>query len=60
MSDVREVNDLLTSHTCEIRGDTYPSMRAAWMCEERDVTEAREAKRPVRHIMRAVRGWEDE
>lgn len=46
---------------CEICGDTYPSMRAAWLCEERDIAEAREARRPVRYIMRPGRDdWDDD
>ena len=46
---------------CEICGDTYHSMRAAWLCEERDIAEAREARRPVRHIMRPGRDdWDDD
>lgn len=45
---------------CEICGDTYPSMRAAWMCEERDIQEARDARRPVRHVMRPAHDWEED
>lgn len=48
------------THTCENCGDTYPSLRAAWMCEDRDAAEAKDARRPVRHVMRPASIWEDE
>lgn len=48
------------THGCEICGETYPSMRAAWMCEERDLQENREARRPVRSVMRPASYWEDD
>lgn len=45
---------------CEICGETYPSLHAAWKCEERDLAEAREARRPVRAVMRPASYWEDD
>lgn len=48
------------THTCEICGDTYPSMRAAIMCEDRDLEEARNTRRPPRHSMRPAREWDDD
>lgn len=45
---------------CEICGETYTSLRAAWMCEERDITEQKEARRPVRSVMRPASYWEDD
>lgn len=45
---------------CEICGEIYPSLRAAWMCEERDLEEAKAARRPVRHVMRPASYWEDD
>lgn len=48
------------THTCEMCGDTYPSMRAAYLCEDRDIADAKDARRPVRHIMRPAAQWDDE
>lgn len=49
---------------CEICGDTYPSMRAAWLCEERDIAEARmwrTFERETELIMRPGRDdWDDD
>lgn len=63
MSDLREVHNAVRTQAfdCEICGDTYTSMRAAWLCEERDIAEAKEARRPVRHIMRPGRdNWDED
>lgn len=49
-----------TMTECEMCGESYASMHAAFMCEERDIAEAKAERRPVRHIMRAVRDWDDE
>ena len=45
---------------CETCGDIYPSMRAAFLCEERDIVEARDARRPARSIPKPARYWDDE
>lgn len=47
-------------HDCELCGETYPSMRAAFMCEERDLTEAKIARRPTKNTMRPAREWDDD
>lgn len=63
MSDLRDVARATRTdigYECETCGDTYPSMRAAWLCEERDIAEAREARRPARHVMRPASYWEDD
>lgn len=48
------------SFACETCGDEYPSARAAVLCEDRDIAEAKEARRPLRTIMRPVAFWEDD
>lgn len=45
---------------CEMCGDTYSSMRAAFLCEERDIAEEKDARRPVRSVMRPASYWEDD
>lgn len=46
------------SFDCEMCGDTYPSMRAAFLCEDRDIAEDKEARRPIRQVPH--RRYEDE
>jgi len=52
----------MVSHAfdCEICGDTYPSARAAILCEDRCLAEEKEARRPVRAVMRPAAFWEDD
>lgn len=60
-SDSNGKADMSTAqHGCEICGDVYPSLRAAWMCEERDLAEAKTARHPVRAVMRPAREWDDD
>lgn len=47
----------IQSFPCEICGDEYPSMRAAFLCEERCLAEEKEARRPVRAVMRPASCW---
>lgn len=50
----------MTDYGCEICGDTYPSLRAAFLCEDRDIAEDREARRPARTVPRPATYWDDE
>ncbi len=45
---------------CEMCGNTYTSLRAAFMCEERDIAEAKDARLPVRAVMRPASYWEED
>lgn len=45
---------------CEICGDTYSSMRAAFLCEDRDIAEEKDARRPLRAVMRPASYWEED
>lgn len=47
-----------TSFGCEICGDTYTSIRAAFLCEDRDLEEEKQARRPIRQVPHAR--YEDE
>lgn len=48
------------THTCPDCGANWASVTAANECELLDQIEARNARRPVRPVMRAATYWEDE
>lgn len=48
------------SYACELCGDEYPSARAAILCEDRCLAEEKDARRPVRAVMRPAAFCEDD
>lgn len=41
-------------------GRLFASMQAAWDCEDRDLAEQREERRPPRHALTRNTYWEDD